>query len=78
MASWASAIAPFETGETAMQKERTPKASSAPATGASQASDYQVAPLPQAEVEKLQRVERELTEDTGEEIVVVAYKKQRR
>jgi hypothetical protein len=71
-----------------MRHEKTsqaPDMPSAPATAADQASgtgtaggpEYRVAPLPQAEVEKLQQVERELAEGTGEEIVVVAYQKQR-
>jgi hypothetical protein len=39
---------------------------------------YEVAPLPEDEVEKLRRLEQELSDDTGEEVVVIAYRRQRR
>lgn len=39
---------------------------------------YEVAPLPDDEVDKLRRLEQELSDDTGEEVVVVAYRRQRR
>jgi hypothetical protein len=39
---------------------------------------YEVAPLPEDEVDKLRRLEQELSEDTGEEVVLVAYRRPRR
>ncbi len=38
---------------------------------------YHVAELPREDVEKLQRLEEELRADTGEEVVVIAYEKER-
>jgi hypothetical protein len=39
---------------------------------------YEVAPLPEDEVDKLRRLEEELSEDTGDEVVLIAYRRQRR
>ena len=37
--------------------------------------DYQVAHLPRQEVEKIRNLEEELRGDVGEEVVLIAYKK---
>jgi hypothetical protein len=39
---------------------------------------FEVAPLPEDEIDKLRRLEQELSDDTGEEVVIVAYRRQRR
>lgn len=48
-------------------------------TGGAQArsQEYHVAALPPEDVAKLRRVEEELAADTGQEIVVVAYEKEK-
>lgn len=39
--------------------------------------EFQVAQLPPEDVHKLERLEEELAQDTGEDIVVIAYEKHR-
>jgi hypothetical protein len=58
---------------------QAPKPESAPVTGDAQghSPEYHVAALPPEDVAKLQHIEEELAADTGEEIVVVAYEKQK-
>ncbi len=39
--------------------------------------EFDIADLPQEDINKLQRLEEELRADTGEEVVVIAYEKEK-
>jgi F420-0:gamma-glutamyl ligase-like protein len=55
--------------------ERSPQAMGGTETPFS--PEYRIAQLPEEELEKLQSLEEELSQDTGKDVIVIAYEKER-